>query len=95
MLRSSIFALLIFIAGCATTPTDPIIAPTTVTEKKQIVVDQEAMKDCEDLKLFTYPINFEDIVVVHAHNTQIYVRCKSYNNNKKEIINKLIIGDKK
>lgn len=95
MLRSSLISLLFFISACATISTDPIIAPTTTIQKKQIVVDPEAMKDCEDLKTLTYPSSFEDIVIMYANNLQIYVRCKSQNNSKKEVINKLIIGDNK
>jgi len=50
-MRNSLIILLL-LAGCQTIPTPSILETTT---KKQIVVDQELMKDCANLISIPYP----------------------------------------
>lgn len=80
---------LLLLAGCQTIPESTVFDTTSTTAKKEIVIDQEAMKDCENLTYFSYPSTFEQFMVIYSINTQKYADCKNQNAAKKKILQDL------
>lgn len=95
MKNNIILLLLPIIFGCSTLPPSSILDTTTTTNKKEIVIDQEAMKDCNDLKYLPYPTSFDEFMVIYSYNVQTYVDCKKQNQAKKKILNQFILEGKK
>lgn len=94
-LKNNIIILLLLLSGCQTIPESSILDTTSTTTKKEIVIDREAMKDCEDLKYLPYPLTFDEFMVVYSMNVQTYVDCKKQNEAKKRILQDFVLKGKK
>ncbi len=92
MKKIKVVLLCLFLYGCQTVPNTSILDTTSTVTKKEIVVDQEAMKDCEPLKDLPFPATFETVLDIYGQNVQIYVNCKKQNDAKKKILQEYILG---
>ncbi len=83
--------LLSLLCSCASMQTPSVLDSTVTTGKKDVVVDQELMKDCGKLSVLSFPTTFENVLLVTSQNTEVFVECKKLNAAKKKILQDYVV----